>query len=110
MKFIKIVFLVTCLFLTKTTIVAQSNSTTDTLKTITIKVKGVTCRGDLKTIAGNVEEIKGVKSCTPGKMGPTSSFIVSYNPIVADLKEIYKAIEATEGCENPNDRPYKVKQ
>ena len=110
MKFIKLAILVTLFMFIKTTIVAQNKQSTDSLKTITVKVKGVTCRGDLKTISGNVEEIKGVKRCTPGKMGPTSSFIVSYNPAVADVKEIYKAIEATEGCENPNDRPYKVKQ
>lgn len=89
---------------------AQTKPSTDSLKTITVKVKGVTCKGDLKTIAGNVEEIKGVKKCEPIKMGAMSSFKISFNPAVASEKDIFKAIEDTEGCENPNDRPYKVKQ
>jgi copper chaperone CopZ len=77
--------------------------------TITIKVKGVTCSNDLKTLADNVKELKGVSDCKPGKAGPTSVFKVTYNPALVSTKEIYKAIENTEGCSDPNDRPYKVK-
>jgi hypothetical protein len=43
-------------------------------------------------------------------MGATSSFEVKYNPTKANLKDIHGAIENTGGCENPNDRPYKVKK
>lgn len=77
--------------------------------TITIKVKGVTCSNDLKTLADNVKELKGVSECKPGKMGPTSVFKITYNPALVGTKEIYKAIENTGGCSDPNDRPYKVK-
>lgn len=77
--------------------------------TITIKVKGVTCSNDLKTLAGNVKELKGVSDCQPGKMGPTSVFKVTFNPALVSTKEIYKAIENTGGCSDPNERPYKVK-
>jgi hypothetical protein len=42
-------------------------------------------------------------------MGPTSSFEVKYNPAQISLKAIHSAIENTGGCENPNDKPYKVK-
>jgi len=77
--------------------------------TITIKVKGVTCSNDLKTLADNVKELKGVSDCKPGKMGPTSVFKITYNPALVSTKEIYKAIENTGGCSDPNDRPYKVK-
>jgi hypothetical protein len=42
-------------------------------------------------------------------MGATSSFEVKYNPKKANIKDIHSAIENTGGCENPNDRPYKVK-
>ena len=77
--------------------------------TITIKVKGVTCSNDLKTLAGNVKELKGVSDCTPGKMGPTSVFKITFNPALVSTKEIYKVIENTGGCSDPNDRPYKVK-
>ena len=89
---------------------AQNNTTSaDSIKTIQVKVKGITCGNDLKTIAGNVEKLKGVSSCKTGKMGATSSFEVKYNPAKINEKEIYAAIENTSGCENPNDRPYKVK-
>ncbi len=77
--------------------------------TITINVKGVTCSADLKTLAGNVKELKGVRDCTPGKMGPTSVFKIIFNPALVSTKEIYTAIENTGGCSDPNDRPYKVK-
>ncbi|MBK8520332.1 MAG: hypothetical protein IPL54_05415 [Chitinophagaceae bacterium] len=77
--------------------------------TITIKVKGVTCSADLKTLADNVKELKGVSDCKPGKMGPTSVFKITFNPALVGTKEIYKAIENTGGCSDPNDRPYKVK-
>lgn len=86
---------------------SNKNSLTDS--TITIKVKGVTCSADLKTLAGNVKELKGVSECKPGKMGPTSVFKITYNPALVGTKEIYKAIENTGGCSDPNDRPYKVK-
>ena len=79
-------------------------------KTIKVKVKGVTCANDLKTIAGNVEKLNGVTSCKSTKMGATSSFEVIYNPSQLAEKEIFTAIENTGGCENPADRPYKVKQ
>lgn len=81
----------------------------DTTQTIVIKVKGITCSNDLKTIATNVEKVAGVTTCKTGKMGATSTFEVKFNPKKASMKDIHSAIENTSGCENPNDRPYKVK-
>lgn len=86
-----------------------SNATAFTDSTITIKVKGVTCSNDLKTLSDNVKELKGVSACKPGKAGPTSVFKITYNPAMVSTNEIYKAIENTGGCSDPNDRPYKVK-
>ncbi len=77
--------------------------------TITIKVKGVTCSNDLKTLADNVMLLKGVSACKPGKAGPVSVFKVSFNPALVGTKEIFKAIENTGGCSDPDERPYKVK-
>ncbi len=77
--------------------------------TITIKVKGVTCNNDLKTLSTNVKELNGVSECKPGKAGPVSVFKITFNPAVVGTTEIYKAIENTGGCSDPNDRPYKVK-
>jgi len=77
--------------------------------TVTIKVKGVTCSNDLKTLADNVKQLRGVSDCKPGKMGPTSVFKITYDPALVSTKDIYKAIENTGGCSDPNERPYKVK-
>lgn len=101
-----IIFLFTFLYVNLSSNQAQES---DSTKTITVKVKGITCSNDLKTIASNVEKIKGVSYCKSGKMGPTSTFEVKFNTHLISEKEIHSTIENTGGCENPNDRPYKVK-
>lgn len=77
--------------------------------TITIKVKGVTCKNDLVTLSDNVKELKGVADCKSGKVGPVSEFQITFNKALVGTKEIYKVIENTAGCSDPKDRPYKVK-
>ncbi len=81
----------------------------DKTETITVKVKGVGCMGDLKDIASSVKKLDGVSSCEEGKMGATSTFIITYDPAKVTKKEIHVAIEGTPGCSNPESRPYKVK-
>jgi len=113
MKFIKS-FVLAFSIMTATTNIAFSqtttNQTTDSLKTATIKVKGITCSMDLKMVSANVEKLKGVSSCKSGKQGTTTTFEVKYNPALITEKEIYAAVEGTGSCENPNERPYKIKQ
>lgn len=114
MKFIKI-FVLAIIVLTATANSAFSqttttNQTTDSLKTATVKVKGITCSMDLKMISANLEKVKGVSSCKAGKQGTTTTFEVKYNPALVTEKEIFAAIENTGSCENPDERPYKVKQ
>lgn len=114
MKFIKS-FVLAFTVLTATTNIAFSqttttNQTTDSLKTATIKVKGITCSMDLKMISANVEKLNGVSSCKSGKQGTTTTFEVKYNPSLVTEKEIFTAVESTGSCENPNEKPYKVKQ
>ena len=77
--------------------------------TITIKVKGVTCSNDLKTLSTNVKILTGVSDCKPGKAGPVSVFKITFNPALVGTNEIFKAIENTGGCGDPTERPYKVK-
>lgn len=95
------------------TIISNNSFASDikhlTDSTITIKVKGVTCSNDLKTLADNVKLLLGVSECKPGKAGPTSVFKITFNPALVSTKQIYKAIEDTGGCSDPDDRPYKVK-
>lgn len=110
MKFSKL-FLIASLFMLATTIAsAQTKSTnTATLKTISTKVKGITCSSDVKTIAGNVTKLAGVNTCKAEKAGPTTTFNIVYDPKLISEKEINAAIQNTGGCKNPNDKPYKVK-
>lgn len=89
---------------------AASVQTTDSIETTTIKVKGITCSTDLKMISASVEKVNGVSSCKAGKQGTTTIFEVKYNPERVTEKEIFAAIESTGSCENPEERPYKVKQ
>lgn len=112
MKLIKSLVVALIVF-TATTNIAFAQSTTqktDSPKTVTIKVQGINCSMDLKMIAANVEKLKGVTSCKSIKMGTTSSFAVIFNPELTTEKEINNAIENTGSCENPNEKPYKIKQ
>jgi copper chaperone CopZ len=79
------------------------------LTTITVKVTGVGCSSDVRSIGNMVEKLEGVTACEVEKRGATTRFSVSYNPDVACTDDIYSAIEDTPGCKNPNDRPYRVK-
>lgn len=88
----------------------ESISTTDSLKTTIVKVKGITCAMDLKTISGNVEKMQGVSSFVTKRQGATSVFELTYLPTAVSENEIFETIENTPGCEDPNDRPYKIKQ
>lgn len=113
MKTIKLFITLIIFTITHQTAFAQNNiaaTQESTVKTAAVKVKGVTCKNDLKTIAGNVEKLKGVSTCKADKAGPTTTFEIKFNPSLVSEKEIFAAIEATPGCENPKDRPYKVKQ
>lgn len=82
----------------------------DSLKTTIVKVKGITCAMDLKTISGNVEKMPGVSSFDTKRQGATSVFELTYLPTAVSENEVFETIENTPGCEDPNDRPYKVKQ
>lgn len=84
--------------------------TTDNVKTISIKVKGINCEEDVKTISANIAKLNGVDNCTAGTPSATTSFQVKYNPAVLTEQDIYAAVENTGGCENPEEKPYKVKK
>lgn len=115
MKFLKNIVLATVLMLASTgTTFAQSaiekEQVSDSTKTISIKVKGITCSTDLKMISANVEKQKGVSTCKAVKTGPTTTFEIAYYTALVTEKEIYATIQNTGSCENPDQRPYKVKQ
>ena len=86
-----------------------SYAATNVDTTITLKVKGVTCKNDLTTLSTNVQALNGVAECKALKGGAVSSFSITYNPALVTNKEIMAAFENTEGCSDPNSRPYKIK-
>jgi copper chaperone CopZ len=90
--------------------VTTNNQDSDSLITSTVKVKGITCSMDLKMISANIESLQGVTNCNVGKQGTSTTFEITYNPAFVKETEIYAAIENTGSCDNPDERPYKVKQ
>lgn len=76
---------------------------------VDLKVKGITCSMDLRQISDKVEAVAGVSRCEVLKEGAVSLFRVTYDSDVASEDAIYRAVENTGGCENPEERPYKVK-
>jgi copper chaperone CopZ len=111
MNFFKSLFVVIILFTTTNQLFSQTTTLAeiDNLKTTIVKVKGITCSMDLKMITSNVEKIEGISSCIVQKQGATTTFEVKYNSILVTEKEIFTAIENTGSCENPSEKPYKVK-
>lgn len=88
----------------------QLKNTNPNDTTVTVKVSGITCSGDLKMIAAGVEKMNGVSSCKQvGKMSTSTSFEIKYDPSKISYGEVVKTIEGTASCDHPDQRPYKVK-
>jgi len=110
MNLIRIFILVAVAYFSALTLTyAQTEDTTESNKTILVKVKNVGCADDLKMICDNVEKLKGVGSCVVEKQGATTQLQVNLNPALVTEEAIQVAIESTGTCEDPNDRRYKVK-
>lgn len=112
-KFLKIALLCACCYALPTALAAQTSTTvtqqTVSLETTTVKVSGVGCSTDIRTISAKVRELEGVTACEAAKRGAVTRFEVSYNPDLVCLDDIRQAVEQTPGCKNPNARPYRVK-
>lgn len=81
------------------------------LKTIKIKVTGITCKGDCKDIQESIGKLNGVTATQQiGKPAATSMFEISFNPALVTEKQIRQSVEDTPGCDDPEKRPYKVKK
>lgn len=114
MNFLKSFLLAFTFFLASVNIAFSQNTDTsqavEETTTLSIAVKGITCSTDLTMISTNVTKLNGVKSCDVIKQGPTSKFKVTFNPVLVTKKDIHTAIEGTGSCEDPDERPYKVKK
>ena len=85
-------------------------STSDSLKTASIKVSGITCNGDMPIIKKKLINLEGTESVTftEAKNGVVT-FTVEYHTSVITEERILKEIEAAPSCDNPNSFPYKTK-
>lgn len=112
MKHIKI-FIITLFFAASVTNTLFSQEKTEQVivktETITLKVNGVGCSGDANRILANVEKQAGVTSCKIVKEGAVTKYEVVYNPALVTKKELYAAVENTDGCASQSEKPYKVK-
>ncbi|MEL7423972.1 MAG: hypothetical protein AAFN81_13310 [Bacteroidota bacterium] len=93
---------------TTATAVANAEVST-TVKSLTVKVTGVGCNTDVRTIRTEVAKLDGVSACEAAKRGAVTRFVVQFDSAVVCEEDIYQAVEAIPGCKNPNDRPYRVK-
>ncbi len=90
---------------------AQEAQAADSLKKITIQVSNLHCNNDMPTIKKRLLNEEGIDEVafTPIE-GETSVFTVSYHTSATSREQIEKAIEATPGCDDPEEKPYKVKK
>lgn len=98
------------LVLMAATTVLSNAQTESPLKSVSLKVKGLHCADDVKTISESITKLTGVNSCTAGNPGATTSFTVKFDPSRVSETDIRNAIENTAGCDNPQEKPYKVKK
>ena len=106
-----IFFCLGCCLLVPATTFAQAPAATQgsASGTLQVKVKGVGCANDLKTLAETVTALNGVAKCTTLKRGAVTTFEIAYDPALVAATKIHAAIEDTPGCTAPDSRPYKVK-
>lgn len=84
-------------------------ATTDSLKTAVIKVNNLHCNGDMPTIKKRLLNQEGVEEVTfTDRDGVRSTFTITYHSSATTEASIEKAIEATPGCDDQSETPYRV--
>lgn len=97
-------------FVSTATLTTALGQTTDTLKTATVKVSGITCSGDLPLIKKKLINKEGIDEVSFAEIkGETVIFTVNYHSSITSETKIQEYIEAAPSCDNPNEYPYKAK-
>jgi len=87
-----------------------TNNQAPTLTTIKYKVSGITCANDCKDIQKTVSKLTGVTNCKQvGKASATTVFEITFDTAIITEKEIRAKVEDVPGCDDPTEKPYKVK-
>ena len=89
---------------------ATAQTATDTLKMATIKIKGISCPMDLPIIKKKLVNQEGIDDVNYSEVKSEAViFTVKYHTSVITEKQIRTTIENAPSCDNPNEKPYKVK-
>lgn len=84
-------------------------ATTDGVKTAVIKVNNLHCNGDMPTIKKRLLNQDGVEDVKfTEREGERSTFTITYHSSATTETNIEKAIEATPGCDDQSETPYRV--
>lgn len=101
--------LILCTLFSAKNACAQISIPKDT--TVTVKVSGITCGGDLPLIIDRVNKEVGVKGCKAvSKAGAITKFEITYNPAIISYPLLLKSIEDAPSCDVPEEKPYRVKK
>ncbi|MBC7555123.1 MAG: heavy-metal-associated domain-containing protein [Taibaiella sp.] len=90
---------------------AQTSASPDSVKKAIIKVVNLHCNNDMPTIKKQLLNQDGIDEVLFTDIsGTLSTFTVSYHSSVINQEQIEKSIEGTPGCDDKNERPYKVRK
>ena len=82
---------------------------TDTLKSMTLKIGNLTCDGDMPTIQKNLLNQDGIDEVMfTSRKKEASTFTVLFHSAATDADNIKLAVENTPGCDDPDEKPYRV--
>lgn len=87
---------------------AQSQS--DTLKTVLVKVSGISCNGDMPLIKKKLINQEGIEDVSYSEASNGKiTFTILYHSIATTEEKIKQFIESAPSCDDPNTFPYKTK-
>lgn len=100
------IFLTVALALT-----SAASAQTDSVKSYTVKVINLHCDGDMPAIKTQLLNQEGIDDVSfTGRNGTASTFTVTYHSAASSEASIDKSIEATPGCDDKRETPYRVKR
>lgn len=110
-KIFSSIIIATVLLLTTLASSAQTATATGAVQKATIKVGNLHCNNDMPTIKKQLLNQDGVEDVVfTAIAGESSVFTVTYLGDVTSQEKIEKTIEATPGCDDKSETPYKVKR
>jgi copper chaperone CopZ len=83
----------------------------DSVKTAVLKVVNLHCDGDMPAIKKQLLNQEGIDDVRfTGRNGTASTFTVTYHSAATNQSQIETAIEATPGCDDQGETPYRIKR